>query len=222
MKEWENQIIQGDCLELMKRIPDKSVDLVLTDPPYGLDIAKNGTLNVNSNSGYIKSSWDSTPFSLEQFKDIQRVSKNQVIWGGNYFPFLWTMPCKDFLFWNKMNHHPNRSQGELAWTSFNGLAKYFDYMWDGNRYGKPGNIKGVGLPTTRIHPTEKPIALFQWVLNNYSKEGDLVLDPFSGSGTTSIACHQLKRRFICFEKEPKYVELSQKRLEEELAQQTLF
>jgi len=217
MENWINQIIEGDCLELMREMPDKSVDLVLTDPPYGIGISKNPF-----GQKHEKMDWDSYPFSLKQFKEIQRVSKNQVIWGGNYFPFLWDGPCKDFLFWNKFNKHPNRSAGELAWTSFNGLAKYFEYVWDGNIYGKPGNIKGIGQKTTRIHPTEKPVPLFQWVLSNYSKPDDLILDPFSGSGSLAVACHRLRRRFICIEKEPKYVELSKERLEQERAQMVLF
>jgi site-specific DNA-methyltransferase (adenine-specific) len=146
--------------------------------------------------------------------ELQRVSKNQIIWGGNYFPFLWKKGCKDFIFWNKLNHHENRSDGELAWTSFNGLSKYFEYMWDGNRYGTKGNIKGVGQPTIRIHPTEKPVALYRWLLQNYAQKGDKILDTHLGSMSIAIACDMEGFDLTGCELDPEYFKDGMKRLRE--------
>lgn len=214
-----NKFYNMDCLEFMQTLPDKSVDLVLTDPPYGLDIAKTGSLG---NDKFTPKEWDNKIPEDIYFDEIQRVSKNQIIFGGNYFPYLWKEPCKGFIFWNKLNHHNNRADGEMAWTSFNKLAKYYEYMWDGNRYGFKTNIMGVGMPTIRQHPTEKPIALFEMILKDYSNENDIILDCFSGSGTTAIACHNLNRKFICIEKDKEYYEKSVIRYEKHIQQTKLF
>ena len=121
-----------------------------------------------------------------------------------------------------MNHHENRSDGELAWTSFNGLSKYFEYMWDGNRYGTKGNIKGVGQPTIRIHPTQKPVALYRWLLQNYAKKGDKILDTHLGSMSIAIACDMEGFDLTGCELDPEYYRDGIKRLETFRSQTTLF
>jgi site-specific DNA-methyltransferase (adenine-specific) len=149
--------------------------------------------------------WDFAP-SKEVFDEIFRVSKNQIIWGGNYFNLP---PTRCFNVWKKLTISEKFSMAmcEYAWTSFNENAKIFEFApQDKNRF----------------HPTQKPVDLIAKQLNLYSKEGDLVLDCFSGSGTTAIACHRLKRRFICIEKDPEYWAASVKRLEEEQSQGVLF
>jgi len=224
MNDLIGKITQGDCLELMRVLPDKCIDLVLTDPPYGIGIAKTGSIGnpdgpcrawkTRVKRTFEKSDWDNKIPDKEVFEEMFRVSKNQVIWGGNYFvEFLYNSPC--WLFWDKKNGSSTFADGELAWTSFKTATRQFEHLWDGFK-------QEAGIRDDRVHPTQKPLKLFSWILHNYSKENDLILDPFSGSGTTAIACHKLKRRFICFEKEPKYVELSRERLEQVRAQQTLF
>jgi site-specific DNA-methyltransferase (adenine-specific) len=175
----------GDCMEAMSKMEDNAYDLAIVDPPYGINIAKNGSLGADK---FKAKDWDTETPNQEYFEELKRVSKNQIVWGYNYMTDK-LPPCKGFIYWNKLNHHDNRSDGELAFCSMKGLARHFEYMWDGNRYGKKGNIQGVGKPTIRIHPTEKPVALYKWLLKNYAKEGDKILDTHLGSGSIAIACH---------------------------------
>lgn len=192
MKFGNIELLNYDCADLIRGIPDKYFDLAIVDPPYGMNIVKNGTLNISSNTKgiYQPKTWDEKIPDAEYFNEVQRVSKNQIIWGGNYFPILWQKGCRGFIHWDKMNHHDNRADGELAWTSFDRCALNFRYMWDGNRYGYEGVIKGVGLPTIRIHPTEKPIELYSWILKNYAKPNDNIIDTHGGSMSLAIAVHK--------------------------------
>ena len=203
------ELIHGDCMEVMAKYPDKYFNLAVVDPPYGIGMG--GTLNVNSKVNFIDKDWDNEIPTDCYFEELFRVSKNQIVWGGNYFPYLWRVRCKEFIFWNKLNHHDNRSDGEMAWTSFNGLAKYVEYMWDGNRYGTKGNINGVGKPTIRIHPTQKPIYLYDWIFDRYCKEGDLVLDTHLGSGSSAISAHKHKLDFVGIEIDKDYYDAAVKR-----------
>ena len=213
----ENKIINADCMDILKQLPDKCIDLVLTDPPYGKQYArgKNGW-GVCDNRPDIKDVlWDNQTPSQELFDEIMRVSKNQIIFGGNYFTDK--LPVSNcWIVWDKVDNNVNKSvfaDCELAWTSFNKVCRKFVSV-------SMGFIKDD--KSERIHPTQKPIELFGQILRDYSKENDLVLDCFSGSGTTAIACHRLKRRFICIEKDKDYYEASVKRLEDEQRQGTLF
>lgn len=221
IKELENKIINADCLDILKQLPDKCVDLVLTDPPYGIGFGTFNRTNKLKNGQRIKadkyknSDWDSQIPDEDIFKEILRVSKNQIIWGGNYFPCLWVNGCRGFIFWKKNNPCKNFGAGELAYTSFNENCKCYDYNYF-------GNIEGEGMAEPKIHPTQKPLAIMEKCLADFSNEGDLVLDCFSGSGTTAIACHNLKRRFICIEKDKDYWQASVKRLEDAQKQLTLF
>ena len=228
-----NRIINDDCLNVMKQIPDKYFDLCLTDPPYGggaedtwkgkgrsrfgglfdkyhIEETKcertGGTWSKKYQEGKqnIKH-WDFAP-TKEYFDEMFRVSKGLVIWGGNYFSLP---PTRCFLVWDKLTIAESFSMAmcEYAWTSFNGNAKRFECA--------PQDSK-------RFHPTQKPEALISWVLKLFSKEGDKVFDPFSGSGTTAIACHRGKRQFLCVEKDKVYFQKSVERLEEERKQMILL
>jgi len=208
----------SDCMTVMAQMKDNEFDLAIVDPPYGLNIAKSGSLGQDK---FEAKDWDAKRPSKEYFTQLQRVSKDQIIWGWNYFTDL--LPaCKGFIYWNKLNHHDNRSDGELAYTSFDRLAKHFEYMWDGNRYGYKDNIKGVGQKTIRIHPTEKPIALYKWILKNYAKEGDTILDTHLGSGSSRIACHEMNYDFTGYEIDKDYFDASDKRFKLATSQQNLF
>jgi len=211
MDRWLNKILLGDCLDIMREMPDKCVDLVLTDPPYGISehIHSHRPL---SGAGKLKdrilntgnTEWDVSP-SNDLFEEVFRISKNQVIFGGNYFKLP---PCRCFIVWDKIQPWPNFSQAEYAWTSFASPAKLF-------RLDK-------STETDKIHPTQKPVALFEWILKLYSKPGDIVLDPFLGSGTTVAACINLERQYIGIEISPDYVLASQQRIKKATEQRRLF
>ena len=217
MEQLENiKLYNGDCMELLKQTPDKYYDLALVDPPYGINITKNKRLNNNS-----ANDWDSKIPSNEYFTELKRVSKNQIIWGGNYFiEHLDNTRC--FINWDKLNHSDTYADCEMAWTSFDKNAKIFKYMWDGNRYGYEGNIKGVGKPTIRIHPTEKPIQLYKWLLTNYAKQGDKILDTHFGSLSIGIACHDMGFELTACELDKDYYEAGKKRLKQHQQQLTIF
>ena len=209
----------ADCMDIMREIGDKEIDLVLTDPPYGGgcnagvgNIFKKYEKQINRTGGTwalkykskIKN-WDIAP-EFEVFQEIFRISKEQIIWGGNYFELPAT---RCFLIWKKLTISENFSMAmaEYAWTSFNKNAKIFEFA--------PQDL-------TRFHPTQKPVQLINWCLNNYSKENDLIFDGFFGSGTTSISCIRTKRRFIGCELDKEYFEKACERIEIELKQLTLF
>lgn len=219
-----NQIINADCLDILRQLPDKCIDLILTDPPYGIGVNKksvilDGTVQGKGfgarRSNFAKKDWDDAIPQKEIFDEIFRVSKNQIIFGGNYFAeYLHNSSC--WIVWDKDNGTNDFADCELAYTSFSSAVRKYLYRWNGCLQG---NMKEKEI---RIHPTQKPLPLFQWCLQNYSKEGDLILDCFSGSGTTAVACHNLHRRFICVEKDPDYYAASVKRLEEVQRQLLLF
>lgn len=203
----ENNIYLGDCLELMKQIPDKSIDCVITDPPYGIG-EDGGKFRDRKGGGHRvleKISWDKETPSKEYFNEILRISKNQIIFGGNYFTDKLPV-SRGWIYWDKLMGG-DFSDGELAWTSFDRVLKKYTLC---NKMGG------------KEHPTQKPIELLKWILKNYTNENDLILDPFLGSGTTAIACYDLKRRYIGIEKEPKYYDIAKKRIEQFKAQGRLF
>jgi len=205
-----------DCMEYMKELPDNYFDLAIVDPPYGIGVTKNKRLNNNS-----KKDWDNEIPNGEYFAELKRVSKNQIIWGGNYFiEHLENTRC--FINWDKLNHSDTYANCEMAWTSFNSNAKIFKYMWDGNRYGFLGNIQGVGKKSIRTHPTQKPVKLYEWLLMNYAKEGDKILDTHLGSGSHAIACHDLGFDLVGCELDKDYFDAACKRLNNHQKQLKIF
>lgn len=209
-----NKIHLADCMDILRSLPDKCIDLVLTDPPYGGSVCRTGGRTLRYESGerlrcvrtggtwaekYKKkiSDWDVAP-SDEVFAEIFRVSKHQIIWGGNYFNLP---PTRCFNVWRKLTigEQFTMAMCEYAWCSFNSNAKFFEF---------------APQDPTRFHPTQKPVALIARQIEEYTEPGALILDPFSGSGTTAVACHNLSRRFICIEKEPAYHAASVARLKE--------
>ena len=207
LDKYIGKIINADCLDILRQLPDKSIDLLLTDPPYG--IGMHGGQIGSRGHVFPKKNWDKKIPDKDVFTEMFRVSKNQIIWGGNYFGLP---PSRSWIVWDKGEtyYKMSFSDAELAYTSFDKNVRIFKY-----------NPIAHGDYHNKIHPTQKPLSLFHWCLENYSKEGDLVLDCFSGSGTTAIACRNLHRKFICIEKDPDYWEASVKRLEKEEKQQIL-
>lgn len=209
--------ITNECnMELMKRYPDNYFELAIVDPPYGIGITKNKRLKNNSSN-----EWDNEIPKKEYFNELKRVSVNQIIWGGNYFiKYLDNTRC--FLNWDKLNHSHTYADCEMAWTSFNKNAKIFKYMWDGNIYGFPGAIQGVGKKSIRTHPTQKPIKLYEWLLMNYAKEGDKILDTHLGSGSIALACHNLGYDLTACELDKDYFDAAVRRITEHKQQIRMF
>ena len=185
----------GDCLDLMKDYQDNHFDLIITDPPYGINVCKTGKMGgdvLAKNTDYGECTWDVDRIGKEYFDEMMRVSKNQIIFGGNYYTdYLHPTSC--WLVWNKENGKNNFADCELAWTSFDSAVRMFTFRWQGMLQG---NMK---KKEKRVHPTQKPVPLFKWIIEKYSKEGDLILDPFLGSGTTLEACRYTDRSCVGFE-----------------------
>jgi len=217
MDRWLNKILLGDCLDIMREMPDKCVDLVLTDPPYGIGESneRNATReNACRPTDYGHYAWDSKRIPPEYFDEIRRISQNQIIFGGNYYgSILGDTSC--YIVWDKDNTG-DFADCELAWTSFKTAVRKFKYRWNGMLQ------ENMRDKEKRIHPTQKPVALFEWCLSRYSKPGDIILDPFLGSGTTVAACINLERQYIGIEISPDYVLASQQRIKKATEQRRLF
>ena len=197
----------GDCLELMREIPSGSVDLVLTDPPYGIGMDKTYFINKNSQAAATKydgDKWDSKPMSPQQQAECVRVGNEQMFFGGNYFD-LPPSPC--WVVWDKNNGETIYADCELIWTSLKTATRLIKWKWQG-MLQEAGHQKDY-----RQHPTQKPLGVLVWLLGKYSKEGDIILDPFCGSGTTCVAAKMLGRRYIGIDISEKYCEIARKRVE---------
>jgi site-specific DNA-methyltransferase (adenine-specific) len=205
-----------DNIEILPLLPNKSIDLVLCDPPYGIGAYANGTMGggvLGKQSSYDVTFDDTSIPHKEIFNLITKYPS--IIFGGNYFiEYLTNSSC--WLVWDKVNGENYFADCELAWTNFKTAVRKYTWKWQGMLQ------QDMKTKDERIHPTQKPLGLFKLILQDYSKDNDLILDPFSGSGTTAVACEDLNRRWICIEKEEKYCELSAKRIENFLAQGKLF
>lgn len=213
----KSRVYLRDCVEAMKEYPDKYFDLAVVDPPYGIGFGEYNRGTKPNNNGkykenggkykgnrYKNSNWDDKIPSDEYFLELQRVSKNQIIWGGNYFPYLWLKGCKGFIYWHKGNPVPNFADGELAWTSFNKVAKQFNYRYY-------GNIQGETNAEDKIHPTQKPVALYDWIFHNYSEPGQKILDTHLGSASSRISADKAGLDFTGFEIDEEYFDDGVKR-----------
>lgn len=214
-------LINADCMDYMREQPDGAFDLAIVDPPYGIGFGEFNRTNKKSNGKRIKankyknSSWDDCAPDDDYFKELFRVSNNQIVWGGNYFPQLWLSGCKGFIFWSKNNPVANFSDGELAWTSFNKVAKMFDFSYY-------GNLQGSTKADEKIHPTQKPVQLYQWLFSNYAEPGQRVLDTHLGSGSSAIAAHYFGVDFVGVELDADYHSQAAMRFNRETAQQDMF
>ncbi len=206
-------MITNECnMELMSRYKDNHFDLAIVDPPYGINVTKmtlgNGKNKINRGT----TDWDSTTPTNEYFEELRRVSKNQIVWGANYMTEN-LPPSMGWIYWDKGTGANDFSDGELAYTSFSRALRAYKVSWVG---------ANANNGTPRIHPTEKPIKLYEWILMNYSKEGDTILDTHLGSGSIAIACYNLGYDLTACEIDKEYYNASIKRLEQHKAQQRLF
>jgi site-specific DNA-methyltransferase (adenine-specific) len=214
-------ITNEDNMALMARYPDKYFDLAIVDPPYGINAdVKNSTDKKQSKKSASKSKkygeqkWDADLPTKEYFIELFRVSKEQIIWGVNYYPF-------DFLaggriYWDKCVTMPTYSDGELAYCSLLNSIKSVQIAWHGMIQHDMKNKEH------RIHPTQKPVALYKWLLHNYAKEGDKILDTHLGSGSIAIACHDYGFDLTACELDKEYFDAAMKRIHNHTAQGSLF
>jgi len=205
-------LFHADCMEIMKQYPDKYFDLAIVDPPYGIDklLYRSSYGNcAGSLTKYSENRWDKEVPTDEYFAELMRVSKNQIIWGGNYFKLP---PTRGVLCWDKQKHVPNFSEWEMAWTSFDCVAKIF---------------RKLNIDPKRIHPTQKPTSLYDWLLKEFAKEGDLILDTHFGSGSIALAVDKANRldkmnlHLTACEIDKEYIDKAIKRISESIKQGTL-
>jgi len=199
-----------DNMELMARYPDNYFDLAIVDPPYGIDWMQQ-IQNPNTKANwkqYENKEWDKQTPTAEYWEQLFRVSKNQIVWGGNYMTEnLKPSPC--WLIWDKMQEFSG-AVFEMAWTSFTSPAKAF----------RMSRVEAYSQG--KIHPTQKPVALYKWILDKYAKQGDKILDTHLGSGSIAIACHDYKFELTACELDPEYFEKAKQRIINHVAQQSLF
>lgn len=220
MKLEFDKIYNMDCLDGMRFMKEQGIkaDWCITDPPYGIgeDGLKNHSRGkIAAATLYTPKDWDKQRIEKPYFDIMREVSKEQIIFGGNYYTD-YLPPSSCWIVWDKVNGENDFADCEIAWCSHKSAVRLFRYMWNGMLQG---NMKHR---EKRIHPTQKPLPLIEWLLNKYTKEGDLILDPFMGSGTTAVACHKLKRHYICFELDKEYFNLASERLEVQKAQLSIF
>tara|TARA_R100000654_G_C2629211_1_gene119813 strand:+ start:42 stop:641 length:600 start_codon:yes stop_codon:yes gene_type:complete len=198
------KISNEDNMKLMARYDDKYFDLAIVDPPYGIDINSSGT---HFKEKYNIKDWDKNTPNFEYFEELKRVSKNQIIWGGNYF-FDKLGNCKCYIIWDKkIAEDMSFAMCEMAWTSFKNGAKIY---------------KTTAMQNERIHPTQKPVKLYEWLLMRYAKEGDKILDTHLGSGSIAIACHNLGYDLTACELDKEYYDSAMKRIKQHQQQLTIF
>ncbi len=204
-------ITNEDNMDLMARYDDNHFDLAIVDPPYGIDINMNMGRKKGQRKMHTDKSWDNNIPEQSYFNELFRISKNQIIWGGNYFPLALT---KSWIFWDKeVPDGVSFADGELAWTSYDKTLVKAKIKYTGFQ----GMDKGG-----KIHPTQKPIKLYEWLLMNYAKEGDKILDTHLGSGSIAIACHNLGFDLTACELDKEYYDAAMKRLNDHKLQQKLF
>ena len=212
-------ITNEDNMLLMARYPDNYFDLAIADPPYGIDAdVKNNGANSDYHLKHSKAKinkykigWDSDIPSDEYFEELKRVSKRQIIWGANYFGLVGGM-----IYWHKNVTMPTYSTGELAWISWMNKLDFVDITWHGMIQHDMSNKE------IRIHPTQKPVKLYRWLLDNYAKEGDKILDTYLGSGSIAIACHDYGFELTACELDKEYYDKAIQRIKNHTNQQKLF
>jgi site-specific DNA-methyltransferase (adenine-specific) len=217
------QITNEDNMELMARYEDNHFDLAIVDPPYGINHSQIAGKQSGSKYGnaaakkrdYQIKDWDSEIPNEQYFDELFRVSKNQIIWGANYMT-MYLPPSMGWIFWDKDNGDNGFSDGELAFTSFKKGLRKIKVTWNGMLQYDMKNKED------RFHPTQKPIRLYEWLLMNYAKEGDKILDTHLGSGSIAIACHNLGFDLTACELDKDYYEAALKRIEQHQSQQRLF
>ena len=213
------ELLNIDCMEYMKTLPDKAFDLAIVDPPYGINAAadkrggkQHGAAAAPSKS-YGAKTWDAAIPPPKYFQEVKRVSRHQIIWGGNYFPLP---PSRCWVVWDKLNGDNGYADCELAWGSFDKAVRKFVFRWAGMLQGN------MAEKEVRIHPTQKPVALYRWILENYAKPGQRILDTHLGSGSSAIAAHYFGCDFVGTEIDVDYFNAAKERFDRETRQVAMF
>lgn len=216
------ELLNIDCMEYMATLQDKAFDLAVVDPPYGINVANTfgGDLRKSGNgvalkTAFVKKDWDLVTPTEEYFKELNRVSNNQIVWGANYMSnFL--NPSMGWVVWDIDNGATKFSDCELAFTFFDVALRLFKYTWNGMIQGDMKNKEA------RIHPTQKPIKLYEWLLTNYAKPGQRILDTHLGSGSSAIAAYYFGVDFVGCELDVDYYNAAKERFEQATAQISMF
>lgn len=219
-----DKLYNVDCMQGMKEFPDKYFDLAIVDVPYGIGESNKAYLRGGKQPGnalaasaeYTRKQWDKQPPPAEYFTELMRVSKNQIIWGANHFISRIPFDSSCWIVWDKDNGANDFADCELAWTSFNTAVRRYKYRWHGMLQE---NMKEKEV---RIHPTQKPVALYAWLLERYAKYGDVILDTHVGSASSLVACYRCGFHFVGFEIDPEYYKAANERLSAEMSQVRLF
>ena len=202
-------ITNEDNMQLMARYPDNYFELAIVDPPYGIGAENHGGKKENGWKQWDKKNWDNEIPNQNYFNELKRVSKNQIVWGGNYMTeFL--PPSMGWIIWDKGQRDFSLADGEMAWTSFNKAMRIWEYA------------RAKTISDNKIHPTQKPVALYKWLLDKYSKQGDKILDTHLGSGSIAIACHDYGFELTACELDSEYYEKAIQRIKNHTSQQSLF
>lgn len=208
-----SEVYNMDCMEFMRDKPDKFFELAIVDPPYGIgESSKNVESRHHSQKKYKRSDWDKEPPPPNYFSELMRVSKNQIVFGANHFISRMPFDSSCWIYWDK-DRYGDFADGELAWTSFKTAVRHYKFTWDGFR---------KQIKEERFHPTQKPIQLYKWLLTNYAKPGDKILDTHLGSGSSRIAAYNMGFDFWGSELDPDYFAAMEKRFKEQTAQQQLW
>lgn len=214
-----NKLYNMDCMDGMAQFPDKYFNLAIVDPPYG--IGESGEKNHTRSKLAVSRDYkafhgnDMRPPEREYFAELMRISKNQIIWGANHFISRIPVDTPCWIVWDKDNGNNDFADCELAWTSFNTAVRRFRFKWHGMLQENMRNKE------TRIHPTQKPVALYSWLLERYAKHGDRIIDTHTGSASSLVACHNMGFDFVGFEIDADYYAAATERLEAERAQMRL-
>lgn len=227
MKNPVSIITNEDCMVMMGRYPDKFFELAIVDPPYGIGAANANFMSrggIAAARDYKSKDWDKGTVNADYVSELFRVSKNQIMWGYNYYSHLLPTTAS-VIIWDKTCHDKytcDYSDGEAAWCSIGGSLKIFRYLWKGMMQGSPKNgtafIGDLSLKEERFHPTQKPIALYRWSLQNYAKQGDKILDTHLGSGSSRIAAYKLGFDFYACEIDKEYYEAQEARFKKAIAE----
>lgn len=206
-------IYNADCMPALEKMDDNQFDLAIVDPPYGIgDIIRHGKGGKQKAENHLFNdgkdmAWNKKIPHISYFRELQRISKNQIIWGGNYFSHLLDS-SRCWLIWDKDNKGSSFADAEMAWTSFDKVVSIFKYTWNGMIQDDMKNKE------VRIHPTQKPVALYKWLLKNYAKEGDTILDTHCGSCSIAIACHDYGFDLTAYELDTDYYNAAMARIKE--------
>ena len=222
MRSGKIALYNMDCMDALRQTPDKYYELCIVDPPYGIDAAElfGGEARKSGNgcamkSAFEKKQWDEAIPEREYFEQLARVSKNQIVWGANYMTSH-LPPSMGWIVWDKDNGTTKFSDCELAYSSFDIALRKFKYTWNGMIQGDMKNKE------SRIHPTQKPVKLYEWLLTNYAKPGQRILDTHLGSGSSAIAANNLGFEFVGCEIDADYFASACQRIENAQRQVSLF